>query len=191
MEISCLKITLGKYAIDNNGALTLTDGQVEYGYPLHTRFYKEHYYVAVAILGNDGQLKPKYLRIDPIRSCEVSSAHSSCKFSSLPEPTDIQTELYGDSVEHYAVTDCPEATLVAIIDSFGKNCLRNCRKINDLWNFTITIPASREQLLKALHDEHLITECKCDNDSRTTASPHISWESLKSALEKTRQVTGR
>lgn len=182
-KISCLRITMGEYAVDSSGTLTLTDGQVICGYPLQTRFYKENYYVAVAVPGEEKELNCRYLRVDHIRSCEVSSAHSPRKFSSLPAPTNIETALYGDAVEHYAVADCPEATFVEIIDSFGKNSLHNCRKTNDLWNFTITIPASRKKLLKALHEEHLVTEHKCDNDSRSTATPHLDLAVLKAALD--------
>lgn len=178
--IKCLKITLGEYTANASGELSLTAGQVIHGYPVLTRLFRENYYLAVAIPGDNEQFTHEYLRVDHILGCETSDLYSTRHRSEIQDPPAIDDYLDGTACSRYTVSACPDATLQEMIDFFGKSNLSECKKESDGWCFTIRIPVSRKNLLYALHDKKHISKWKTDKQSRTSAKPNYFWERMES-----------
>lgn len=178
--IKCLKIILGKYSANASGELSLSAGRVIHAYPVQTRLFREHYYLAVAIPGEEEQLTYEYLRIDHILDCEPTDEYPLRQRHTLNDPPAIDDYLDGTAYNWYTVSACPDTALQEMVDLFGKSNLSECKKESDGWHFTIRIPVSREKLLYALHNKNHIAKWKTDKQSRTSAKPNYYWEIMES-----------
>lgn len=191
--IPLLEFTMGSYS-PKNGKPTLERGEQApiKAYPVCTRVWNGIYYLAVRYPNKKGQdPKYRYLRFDHILDCKPIAKEGTIPYDSLGTPPDIEQELYGSIRCAYTVTDCPEKTLIEIIDTFGKSCISSARKENDFWSFDIIIQERRKKMLYALHDEQYIHPCRTSRENDTTAMDYRElmkpekelWEQFKDTLK--------
>lgn len=150
--IPCMDITIGRYDSAPNGSLHLVPGQTVTAYPTATFFRDGIYYLSVMTEEENGFIH-HHLRADHILDCKE---RQDLPRHSLTELSVVHSTLC-EECSHYQVTDCPESTLVAIVDRFGKHRITNSARSEiegeTLWRFTISIPKTAVPVLLSLHSE--------------------------------------
>lgn len=150
--IPCMDIVVGRYDTNAVGSLHLVPGKTFTGYPVSTHFRDNIYYLSI-ISPEENGLVCHHLRVDHILDCAQRLDLPGRPLAELELPP----EVICTANCHYAVTDCPESTLLSIIDHFGKHNISNSshREQNGeiIWNFTISVSETQAPILRALHSE--------------------------------------